>query len=109
MGRPYATSSSCRSVACSSSPAAEADLLLSKLQQQGITPAPGLSLHQLRRLADQATGSVPQLESAAPAGYPQTRTREEKGQGSRAPRKLLWLNGKPPRLAPTLTITAAPG
>ena len=47
---------------------AEAELLHSQLQQQGIVPAPGLPLSQLRELSDQVPLVAPQPMPAAPAG-----------------------------------------
>lgn len=47
---------------------AEAELLTSQLQQQGIVPAPGLPLSQLRELSDQVPLVAPQPMPAAPAG-----------------------------------------
>ncbi|KAI9537866.1 hypothetical protein NQZ68_020848 [Dissostichus eleginoides] len=92
------------------------------LQQRQISSFPICSSRALLQLQaylfTSSAGLRIKLQAAFPSSSqqlqpatPQTRTREEKGKGSRAPRKLLWLNGKPPRLAPMLTIweAAAPG
>ncbi|KAL3060952.1 hypothetical protein OYC64_009210 [Pagothenia borchgrevinki] len=92
---------STRLVSRSGSRTAEADLLTSQLQQQGISPAPGLPLSQLRELSDQVSGVVPQLRPAAPTGSP---GRPGRGHGGKRTRKA-----SPPGAHPSKKKTSSPG
>ncbi|KAL3058064.1 hypothetical protein OYC64_010280 [Pagothenia borchgrevinki] len=67
---------SARLASRSGSCTAEADFLIARLQQQGISSAPGLPLSQLRELSDQVSGAVPQTMPAVPVSSP-----ERSGQG----------------------------
>ena len=85
---------------------AEADLLTSQLQQQGISPAPGLPLSQGRELLDQVSVVVPQPMPAAPAGSP-GRPARERGRGCGGKRKRKRKSG-PPGAHPSKQKTSSP-